>query len=419
MQRHLAIVLGIRPDVIRCALVLNALRAQRRHKMTFIWSGQHYSDNLKDVFFRELGVAPPDIELGAHGENDAEVSSDVIRKLYPVLAQLRPDAVMFLGDTNTVLGCIAAAQLNIPIVHFEGCWHSYDWRMPEDKYRTIIDQLSDVIYTYFPEYKYQGIVGGLNPKSIVVTDGNPIVEILQTYYFAQRAKFDAMATPTFFASRGLTKGEYYLMTCHRRENVHIRPSFEAILRLIGRTSRTVYFPASYRTQKVLQEYGLTLPSNVKMVDPIGYLEFVALITNSRGVITDSGTVVEETCVLQIPSLQVRKATERPQTYDVGSSVKFDPDRAADYNIDTLYAKFEALHGKTWPNPMGDGRASERIVADLLRRLDETDSGSGPGFRMHEPALSHFWVGRQFCEDGLPIPATEQHTSATLAKAAVA
>src|SRR3989344_5808498 len=124
---------------------------------------------------------------------------------------------------------------------------------------------------------------------------------------------------------------------------------------------------------------------------------LVLMTNSRGVITDSGTVVEETCVLQIPSLQMRKATERPQTYDVGSSVKFDPAAAAQYDFDTVYAKFESLYGKTWPNPMGDGKASERIVADLLRRLDETDDGSGPGFRMHAPELSHYWVGRSYGE----------------------
>lgn len=404
---HLAIVLGIRPDVIRASLVLNALRAQTKHRITFIWSGQHYSDNLKDIFFRELGVAKPDLELGVSGDSDATIAGAMIQKLSPVLQDLKPDAVMFLGDTNTIVGCVAACQLNIPVVHFEGCWHSYDWRMPEDKYRRLIDQMSDVIYTYFPEYKLQGMVGGLNPKSIVVTYGNPIVEILDTYYFQRKAQFDAMATLAFFAERGIAKGEYYLMTCHRRENVHIRSSFEAILRLVGSTDRAVYFPASYRTQKVLVEYGLTLPTNVRMVDPIGYIEFVALMVNSRGVITDSGTVVEETCVLQVPSLQMRKATERPQTYDVGSSVKFDPAEAAKYPSEVVFAKLEALYGNTWPNPMGDGRASQRIVADLLRRLDETDTGSGPGFRMHVPELSHFWVERSYGEDGLPAPAVER------------
>ncbi|MDO8435407.1 MAG: UDP-N-acetylglucosamine 2-epimerase [bacterium] len=396
-KKKLAFILGIRPDIIRASLVLKRLFAQDKHEIVFIWSGQHYSDSLKDVFFRDLDVPRPTIELGASGSTDAEVSSDIIRKLSPVLEQLQPEAALFLGDTNTVVGCIAAAQLNIPIVHFEGCWHSYDWRMPEDKYRTLIDQLSDVIYTYFPEYKYQGIMSGLNPKSIVVTYGNPIMEIIDTYYFKQKAKFDELSTPDFFQSRGIEKGQYYLMTCHRRENVHIRSSFETILRLIGHTDRKVYFPASYRTQKVLQEYGLSLPSNVIMVDPVGYTEMLLLMTNSRGVITDSGTVVEETCVLQIPCIQVRKATERPQVYDVGSGVKFDPAEPEKYPLDVIYQKFESLVGKTWINPMGDGKASDRIAEDLLARLD-TDGG----FRLHKPEDYHMWIERSFREDGLVI-----------------
>src|SRR5262249_51237167 len=158
----------IRPDVIRASLILNQIRSHPEVDVTFIWSGQHYSDNLKDVFFRELGVRPPDVELGAAGTTDAEVSSAVISRLYPVLAELQPEATVFLGDTNTVMGCLASAQLNIPIVHIEGCMRSYDWRMPEEKYRGTIDHLADVIYTYFDEYKQQGVAEGLNPKSIVV-----------------------------------------------------------------------------------------------------------------------------------------------------------------------------------------------------------------------------------------------------------
>src|SRR3954449_6352270 len=157
----IAIILGIRPDVIRASLVLNQIRTHSDVDVRFIWSGQHYSDNLKDVFFRELGVAPPEVELGATGSSDAEVSSDVIRRLSPVLDDMQPEAAVFLGDTNTVMGSLAAAQLNIPVVHIEGCMRAYDWRMPEEKYRTTIDHLSDVIYTYFDEYKAQGVAEGL------------------------------------------------------------------------------------------------------------------------------------------------------------------------------------------------------------------------------------------------------------------
>ena len=392
-KKRLAIILGIRPDVIRASLILNSIRATKEFDIKFIWSGQHYSDNLKDVFFRELGVKPPDIELGAGGNTDAEISAAVIARLYPVLQQLQPEAVVFLGDTNTVMGCLAAAQLNIPIVHIEGCMRSYDWRMPEEKYRGTIDHLSDVIYTYFDEYKQQGVAEGLNPKSIVLVQ-NLIVDVLNAYYFAKKDFYDQLATDDYFSERGLERGQYYLMTCHRRENVHIRESFENILVLLGATDRRIYFTASYRTQKVLKEYGLSLPRNVIMVDPIGYQEMLVLMVNSRGVLTDSGTVVEETCVLQVPSLQIRKATERPQVYDARSSVKFDPAQPDRYPHDEIYRKLESLYGKTWEHNLGDGQASERIVNDLLNRL------RNDGFRMHKPEDYHLDIRRSFIGDGL-------------------
>ena len=296
MKKKLAFILGIRPDVIRAALILEHLRQYSDLETVFIWSGQHYSDNLKNIFFRELNVAPAEIDLGCAGETDADVVASVISRLYPVLRDLNPVAAVFLGDTNTTTGAIAAAQLNIPVVHIEGCMRSYDWRMPEEKYRTTIDHLADVVYTYFDEYKEQGVREGMNPGNIVVVT-NPIVDILERYYFSQKEKYQAMATDHFFRSRGLERGNYYLMTCHRRENVHIPSSFAAILNLAAAAKRTVYFPASYRTQKVIRQTGLTVPPNVIMVDPIGYEEILCLMVNSRGVITDSGTVVEETCVL--------------------------------------------------------------------------------------------------------------------------
>ncbi len=392
-NRRLAFVLGIRPDVIRAALVIKELRRYDDMEMVFVWSGQHYSDNLKSIFFRELDVAPAEIDLGCGGSTDAEVVASVISRLFPVLEKLRPAATVFLGDTNTTTGAIAAAQLNIPIVHIEGCMRSYDWRMPEEKYRTTIDHLADVIYTYFDEYKEQGVREGLNPNNIVVV-GNPIVDILNYYYFSQKQKYEAMATPAFFSHRNIQKGKYYLMTCHRRENVHITPSLRAILNLIARAPYPVYFPASYRTQKEIRARGLTVPPNVIMVDPIGYEEILCLMVNSRGVITDSGTVVEETCVLQVPSLQMRKSTERPQVYDVGSSVKFDPAEPEKYPAEVVFQKLDSLYGKRWPQTLGDGRSSERIAHDLHRRIIEND------FSRHRPEHYHVPIARSYRDDGL-------------------
>ena len=129
----LFLVLGIRPDVIRSSIIIRELRTRLGEQFKLVWSGQHYSDNLKDVFFRELGLAPPEIELGITGKSDSELVACMIEKLSIVLQQEQPDVVVFLGDTNTVTGSIAAAQLNIPIVHIEGCMRSFDWRMPEEK----------------------------------------------------------------------------------------------------------------------------------------------------------------------------------------------------------------------------------------------------------------------------------------------
>jgi len=224
--------------------------------------------------------------------------------------------------------------------------------------------------------------------------GNPIVDILNHYYFSQKSKFDAMATAEFFSSRGMEKGKFYLMTCHRRENVQIASSLEAILNLIARAPYPVYFPASYRTQREIRATGLTVPGNVAIVDPIGYEEILCLMVNSRGVITDSGTVVEEACVLLVPSMQMRKSTERPQVYDVGSSVKFDSAEPAKYPADVVFRKLESLYGKRWTHTLGDGKSSARIAKDLHRRVVDNN------FARHKPEHYHVTTERSFRGDGL-------------------
>ena len=393
---HVLLTLGIRPDLIRASRVIHLLKERKEIEFTFCWSGQHYADNLKDVFIRDLGLPAPDIELGATGSTDADVVASVISRLSPVLRDLQPDVAVFLGDTNTVMGCIAAAQLNIPIVHIEGLMRSYDWRMPEEKYRTVIDHLSDVIYTYFDEYKEQGVREGINPRNIVVIQ-NLIVDVLDHYYFDRRDDFETYASPDFFAERHLERDRFYLMTCHRRESVETPEPLQAILDLVAQSPWPVYFPASYRTQQRLKDFSIDLPRNITMVDPIGYRELLALLGNSRGALTDSGTVVEETAVIGVPSLQIRKATERPQVYDCGSSVKFDPSRPNDYPAEEAFTKLESLYGKTFDHGLGDGHAAERLVADLVDRVVDGK------LRGHLAENSHIDVSRSYREDGLPQP----------------
>jgi UDP-N-acetylglucosamine 2-epimerase len=394
MAPHVMLTLGIRPDLIRASRVIHLLKDHPDIRFTFVWSGQHYADNLKDIFIRELDLPDPDIELGASGDTDAELVGSVIARLSAVLAEHQPDAAVFLGDTNTVMGTIAAAQLDIPTVHIEGCMRSYNWRMLEEKYRTVADHLSDLIYAYFDEYKEQGVREGLNPRNIVVIQ-NLIVDVLEHYYLGRKDEYDALASDDFFAERGLERDRFYVMTCHRRENVEEPEPLRAILDLVGHSKWPIYFPASYRTQRRLEQFGLDLPRNVTMVNPIGYRELLALLGNSRGGITDSGTVVEETAIIGVPSLQLRTATERPQVYDCGSSVKFAPDRPEDYPFDQVFGKLERLHGKRWEHGLGDGRASERLVDDLVRRVK---TGTLRGHRSED---SHIDVSRSYREDGLP------------------
>lgn len=396
MKKHkIAFVLGLRPDLIRAILIMKFLEKEPDIELIFIWSGQNYSYNLKGVFFKEFQVRKADITLNCRGETDAKITSKLIARLYPVLEKINPAAVIFLGDTNTTVGCIAAAQLNIPIIHIEGCWHSYDWRMPEEKYRTLIDHLSDVIYTYEEEYKERGIKEGLNSRNIVVVK-NPTVDILNEFYFKQKEKLEKKATLSFFKRRGIKDRNYYLMTCHRRENVHIDKSFDAILNLVSKAHAKVYFPTSYRTQKVIKQRKLKLPKNLIMVDPVGYEEILILLTHSKAVFTDSGTLSEEASIVNIPCINMRKSTERPQLYDIEGTVKFDPDNIDMYSPETMFKKLKKITGKKWNHTFGDGKASERIANDIIQRLR---NGKLRGFL---PENNHLPIARSFMEDGIKI-----------------
>lgn len=372
MSQKLAVVLGIRPDVVRASLILRELRDKLGDDLCFIWSGQHYSDNMKDIFFRQLDVPTPNITLTLETGNDTALIGSIVSQLGNELRNLKPAAVVFLGDTNTVLGSLAAASLDIPIVHIEGCMRSYDWRMPEEKFRTTIDHLADVIYAYLPEYKEQGVVEGLDPARIIVS-GNPIVDVLQHYFESGIVRMNEVDISNLMKSVGITSSTFWLMTCHRRENIESKKSLENIMALINSVPGTVVFPAGYRTQEKIKSFEIDLPPNMKLIDPIGYAELLELMARSQTVITDSGTVVEEASVLQIPSIQMRTSTERPQVYDSGGSLKFDPhSEYSEAEMRQIIFEAQSRLGRKWAHELGDGSASQKIVTDLLRRLKNED-----------------------------------------------
>ena len=332
-----ALILGIRPDVIRASKIIKLIDEFDEFKLDFIWSGQHYSENMKDVFFNQLNVRKPNYEFEIHGKSDADIVSSTITSLYEA---------------------IAAAQHNIPIIHIEGCMRSYDWRMPEEKYRTTIDHLSDRIYAYLDSYKTQGINEGIGESRITVT-GNPIVDIIfeNKHLFSQGADLVEESISTIIKTQ-----DYALATCHRRENILDIDSLKSIVSLLNSTEDKIIFPMGYKTQEQLSKLQIEINENVHIVDPIGYIEFMYLLENSKYVISDSGTVIEEACILGIPSIQMRKSTERPEVYDVGASVKFDPTRKN--NNKKIVSEVIKLVSTKWDNPFGDGTASEKIAQDI-------------------------------------------------------
>ena len=383
-MKDIALILGIRPDVIRASKVIKLLENSNEIDFDFIWSGQHYSSNMKDVFFNQLDVPLPNYEFNIDVSNDATTVSSVISETYEHLEKKKYKAVMFLGDTNTVMGSIGVAQHNIPIIHIEGCMRSYDWRMPEEKYRKTIDHLSDRIFAYLPSYKQQGINEGISDSIIKIT-GNPIVDILNEYKELFESGKDYLDEEV---KKFIFEDEYLLTTCHRRENIFDSVSLENIINLINSSNKKVLFPMGYATQRELQKSGLKLNNNVMVIDPIGYLEFIHLLKNSSYCISDSGTVVEEACVLGIPSIQLRYSTERPEVYEVGSSIKFDPTlKYENYNL--LHESAESLANSNWQQPFGDGTASQTIVEDLIYLSKNND------FNKHKKENYDFDISRSF------------------------
>ena len=384
-MKDLAIVLGIRPDVIRASKILKLLENQNEIDFDFLWSGQHYSENMKDTFFTQLNVPRPNFEFSVDKSNDSTIVSSTIENLYKHFETNKYKAVVFLGDTNTVMGSVAAAQHNIPIVHIEGCMRSYDWRMPEEKYRTVIDHLSDRIYAYLDSYKTQGLNEGISENIIKVT-GNPIVDII----YENSKIFDSGVDYLDDEVLSLSNENFVLVTCHRRENILNEDSLKNIISLLNTIDdRNIIFPMGYKTQEVLKNSNIQLNTNIKVLDPIGYLEFMYLLKNSNYVATDSGTVVEEACILNVPSIQMRYSTERPEVYDVRAYVKFDPTNNLVDSNEVIGAVMNLNRG--WSHPFGDGSSSEIIVKDLIE-LSNSNT-----FKRHSPKDYPFDTSRSFKE----------------------
>jgi UDP-N-acetylglucosamine 2-epimerase (non-hydrolysing)/UDP-GlcNAc3NAcA epimerase len=343
-------VVGNRPQFIKAAAVSGPLREQ--HEEILVHTGQHYDEALSSVFFAELGLARPDRELGIGGGTNTAQTARMLGALGPALDELRPDAALVYGDTNSTLaGALAAAQARVPLVHIEAGMRSHDRSMPEELNRVVTDRLSDLLLcaseTASENLRAEAVAG----RAVVV--GDVMVDVALRRAASAGRDVDAVR------ARGLEPGEYLLLTAHRPGNVDAPERLRALAQLIGALPAPVLFPLHPRTRARLLEAGmleeLERSERVLLSEPLGYAEFSALLTHARAVVTDSGGVQKEAYLAGVPCLTLRANTEWVETVEAGWNTLVDLDAGA------ALAALEREPPAQRPALYGDGHAAERCV----------------------------------------------------------
>jgi UDP-N-acetylglucosamine 2-epimerase (non-hydrolysing)/UDP-GlcNAc3NAcA epimerase len=346
-------VVGNRPQFIKAAAVSGPLRAE--HEEVLVHTGQHYDDALSDVFFRELGLAQPDHELGIGGGSNTSQTARMLAALEPLLIEIAPDAVLVYGDTNSTLaGALAAAQRGVPVVHVEAGMRSFDRSMPEELNRVLSDHMSTLLLCA-SETAAENLRAESADGAIEVV-GDVMVDVALSW----REHADALdETLTRY---GLRRGAYLLLTAHRAGNVDDPARLRELVALIERLPTPLMFPLHPRTRSRLTGAGLLDQvegiEGAIVTEPLGYVEFAALVHGARAVVTDSGGVQKEAYLAEAPCVTLRANTEWVETVDAGwnTLVDLDPERAL--------AALGRPSPKDHPPLYGDGKAAERCVAAI-------------------------------------------------------
>ena len=348
----IAVVLGTRPEIIKMAPVIREL--ERKNIDFFILhTGQHYSYSMDRVFFEQLRLPQADYNLEVGSGSHAKETGDMLVGIEKVLMERKPDIVLIEGDTNSVLaGALAAAKLGIKVGHVEAGLRSYDRSMPEEINRILSDHLSD--YLFAPTLKAKEILlgEGIEEENIFVT-GNTIVDAVYQNLELAKGEQDIVG------SLHLKPEEYFLVTMHRQENVDNPARLASILaglsRLVTQYQVPVIYPVHPRSRKNMSEFALE-PRNITVIEPVGFFSFLQLESKAKLVLTDSGGVQEEACILGVPCVTIRDNTERPETLEVGASI------LAGASADRIVECVRVMLSKdrNWKNPFGDGRAAERM-----------------------------------------------------------
>jgi UDP-N-acetylglucosamine 2-epimerase (non-hydrolysing) len=373
---HIVAIAGARPNFMKIAPIAAALRAQPdRFSVTIVHTGQHYDDKLSHVFFVELGIPQPNVNLNVGSGSHAQQTAAVMAAFEPVLLRERPDLLLVVGDVNSTIACaLVAAKLGVPVAHVEAGLRSFDRAMPEEINRVLTDQISDLLFTTEAS-------GDENLRREGVADdrihfvGNVMIDTLLAH--RERARRTNITT-----TLGVAPRQYAVLTLHRPSNVDDPDVFERLLGAISVIARDVpiLFPVHPRTRPRLLESttaaALVEEGRLRLLDPLGYLEFVGLVDASRLVLTDSGGIQEETTILGVPCLTLRENTERPVTVTHGTNqvVGTEPSR-----ILQGWRQLETRRGAAATPPLWDGRAAARIVDVLSEfaaaRLDQGSSAN--------------------------------------------
>lgn len=339
-------VIGTRPEIIRLSRVMTAI--DRHCDQYIVHTGQNYDPELNEIFFKDLELRQPDVFLGVAGGSAAETIGKIIIEVDRVLAQHDFDAMLVLGDTNSCLSVIPAKRRKIPIFHMEAGNRCFDMRVPEEINRRIVDHTSDVNLTYSSIAREYLLAEGLKPDLVIKT-GSPMYEVL-THYRPGIDRSDAVAR------LGLKKHGYFMVSAHREENVDGEASIRRLVAMINsvaeRFDEPVIISTHPRTRRRLDELGLSFDSRVQLLKPFGFLDYINLQMNARAVLSDSGTITEESSIMNFPALNIRDAHERPEGMEEASVMM------TGFHLDRVHQALDIIADQ----PRGDDRGF-RPVAD--------------------------------------------------------
>lgn len=304
-------IVGTRPEIIKMSAIIK--KSDKYFDHVLVHTGQNYDYNLNEVFFKDLGLREPDYYLGVVGNNIGETMGNVISKAYNLMAEVKPDAVIVLGDTNSCLSIIAAKRLKIPIFHMEAGNRCKDENLPEEVIRRIVDVTSDVNLCYSEHARRYILQSGVKPEYTYVV-GSPMAEVLKSC----QKEIDASDV---LERLHLQPKKYILLSAHREENIDIEENFFSLMNAVNAMAETYNMPILYschpRSQKMIEKRGFKFDSRVIQSQPLGFFDYNHLQQNAFCVVSDSGTVPEEGAYFKFPAVSVRTSTERPEAMDKG------------------------------------------------------------------------------------------------------